>query len=270
MADSTLARAGARHEIDAILAELDALVDRATGAGLAPSDVVSMVNARAVRRIAMGPRPTVVVVGLFEDATRSYAERVAQQMGEAAQVAQVVLGAETGGDGDDAHADVDADAAARMRAADVIVTFASLVDRIGAVAPGVPVVAVRFIPAEATRLALASLDPMAKVAVVSRFADFLPVLELGVRRFAPHVEHFTATDMDAPDLARVLAGCDVVVMSTGAEAAGDLAPADAVRIEYRHIPDPGDVARLVLPYLAPAAEPVPDKDAAPRGRKEAS
>lgn len=261
VAESTLARAGARQEIDAILAKVDALVDRATSAGMTAADVVSMLNARAIHRVASGPKPTVVVVGLFADATRSYAERVAHQAGEAAYVSQVVLGTGPGS--------LEPDVIARMRSADLIVTFADLVENIEAIAPDTHIVAIRFIPAETTRMALASLDPMARVAVVSRFASFLPVLELGVRRFAPHVEHFTAMDINAPELADAVAQCDVVVMSTGAEAAGDMAPEEAIRIEYRHVPDPGDVARLVLPHLPPVTRPTPDS-AATGGRKEAS
>lgn len=242
VADSPLAQIAARDEIAATLTELDGLVDRIAAAGLEASDLLALLNARAIRRVAGGTRPSVLVVGLFNDATRSYAQRVAEQVGPAAIVTPLVLGTDPG--------QVDPPDAALLRGACLVVTFASLHERIAAIAPGTPIVSVRFIPAESTRMALASLDPMARIAVVSRFADFLPVLELGVRRFAPHVAQVTALDMAAPELGRVVAECDVVVMSTGAEAAADLAPRDAVRIEYRHIPDPGDLARLVLPRLA--------------------
>ena len=251
----------AREGIAGILDEMDRLVDRATEIGLPPADIVSALTARAVRRVARVPRPGFVVVGLFPDATRSYADCIAGQVGEAASVTPVVLGPEP--------AEPDPNAVLHLRGADLIITFASLNERIAAIAPETPIVGLRFIPAETTRLALASLDPMARVAVVSRFADFLPVLELGVRRFAPHVANVTALEFDAPGLAQAVAECSVVVASTGAEAAFDLAPPAAGRIEYRHIPDPGDVARLILPRLSCPGIPVPERPAR-GGRKEAS
>jgi hypothetical protein len=105
---------------------------------------------------------------------------------------------------------------------------------------------------------------MAKVGVVSRFAGFLPILTLGVRRFAAHLQKVTALVMDDPTLPEALAGCDVLVLSTGADAAAVYAPTGAAKIEYRHIPDPGDIDRLVIPFITNADE------SAERGRKEAS
>jgi len=61
--------------------------------------------------------------------------------------------------------------------------------------------------------------------------------------------------MDDLGLTALVASCDVLVLSTGAEAVSDLAPAAAVRIEYRHMPDPGDVERAVRPHLLSAAVP---------------
>ncbi|HVG47680.1 MAG TPA: GntR family transcriptional regulator [Rubellimicrobium sp.] len=251
VADAPLARPGPRAAAAALRADIDSLVDRALGAGLRAGDVLALLTARTVERLARGPRPSLVMVGLFPAATESYAARVAAQVGEAASVAPLVLGADPGGE------------AAALRAADLVITFPTLQARVAALVPGARVVPIRFIPAETTRLALAVIDPMARVAVVSRFADFLPVLELGVRRFAPHVPGVTALDMASPDLARAVRAADVVVLSTGAEEAGDLARPGAARIEYRHIPDPGDVERLVMPWLR-------DAGAALGQRKEAS
>jgi hypothetical protein len=91
---------------------------------------------------------------------------------------------------------------------------------------------------------------MARVGVVSRFADFSPVLNLGVRRFAAHVRDIVAVNLDDPQIAAVLADCDAVILATGADEA-PLAKPGAPRIEYRHIPDPGDIDRLVMPLVAP-------------------
>ena len=250
VADSPLARLGPRSAAAALCADIDSLVDRALGAGLGLEDVLALLTAQAVERFGGRSRPSLVMVGLFAAATESYAERVAAQVGEAASVTSLVLGP-----------DVDTDAAV-LRAANLVLTFPTLQARVAALVPGARVVPIRFIPAESSRMALAAIDPMARVAVVSRFVDFLPVLELGVRRFAPHVQNVVAMDMNSPDLAGAVGKADVVVLSTGAEAAGDLARPGAARIEYRHIPDPGDVERLVMPWLR--------GDAAEGRRKEAS
>ncbi len=92
----------------------------------------------------------------------------------------------------------------------------------------------------------------------------LPILTLGVRRFAAHVQTFSVVNMDDPELRSVIAQCDVLVLATGAEEVGRHARADTPIIEYRHIPDPGDIDRLVLPRLTRI------KSSAAQHRKEAS
>ncbi|MAC78544.1 MAG: hypothetical protein CML66_10845 [Rhodobacteraceae bacterium] len=258
VADCALTRFAASGEIDALLTQVDAVIDRAAASGLPPADIAAMLAARAIRRASGLRRPRFLMVGLFDAATRSYAARVSEQVGDRAQITPMVLTAQP-----------TEDEIALMRSADLIATFYSQHDRIARLAPDTPVVSLRFIPAESTRLALASLDPLARVAVVSRFAYFLPALELGVRRFAPHVANVSAMDLDAPDLAQAVSRADVLVLSTGAEAAAEFARPDAVQIEYRHIPDPGDVARLVLPHLTPQAEALNETVPAEGGRKEA-
>ena len=253
VADSALARVGA-HGPSHLWSNLDALLDHAGTLGLAADDLMSLVEARAEQRRRTGPPTRLVMVGLFSAATRSYAACVAAQLGELASVVPVVLGTEPG--------PVDPSDAAAIRRADMILTFEALEPRIAALDHDAPVVSLRFIPAESTRRALASIDPLARVAVVSRFADYLPVLEMGVRRFAPHVGSVVATDMSGDDVAAAVAACEVLVLSTGAEAAGALAPREAVRIEYRHVPDPADVDRLVRPRLRAAPAPVATPPAA--------
>ena len=92
----------------------------------------------------------------------------------------------------------------------------------------------------------------------------MPVLTLGARRFAAHVQDVVALTLDDPGLERQLADRDIVVISTGGEAALNLARPGVACIEYRHIPDPGDIERLVVPAVTPAIMP------AISGRKEAS
>jgi len=254
VANGPLANAARRQAAGDLRHRIDALIDHALGLGIGPTDVMAIVNARVAYRAGSGVQKRIVMIGLFADATASYADCVANQVGHLATVEPATLGAIRGEEA----------ALARVRAADLVLTFANLQGDVEALVPGGTVLSLRFIPSEATRMALASLDPMARVAVVSRFPDFLPILTLGVRRFAAHVQSFAALNMDDPDLAAVLAGCDVLVLATGADAVAQMARQDASKIEYRHIPDPGDIDRQVIPLISDTAEAVE------RGRKEAS
>lgn len=254
VAESPLARDTTRAEIRELRKDIDRVIDRALRAALRPADILTMINARVTYRLGAGGRRDVVMVGLFTEATESYARCIAGQVGHRAAVEATTL---------DTLASEES-ARARVAAADLVLTFANLREDIERLLPGAPVLTLRFIPSETTRLALASLDPMARVGIVSRFADFLPILTLGVRRFAAHVQNVTAHCLDEPGLKAALAGCDVLVLSTGADAATALVGPAVPTIEYRHIPDPGDVDRLVIPHLTHAGCPVA------ADRKEAS
>ena len=236
VADSPLARAARTPGIRELRDRIDGMVELARSLGVTPADVAALVNLRA-GRLAAVETPRIAMVGLFDDATRSYAACVAAQVGPLAQVEAATL-----------HAlETDGAVGDRVRGAGLILTFADLQARVEAVAGGVRTISLRFIPAEATRMALAALDPLDRVALVSRFAEFAPILTLGFRRFAAHVQTFEVLPME--DAAGLLDDRDVLVLSTGADAAARHAAPGTRIIEYRHIPDPGDIDRLVLPLL---------------------
>jgi hypothetical protein len=64
-----------------------------------------------------------------------------------------------------------------------------------------------------------------------------------------------ATVLEAPDLDVLLAKHDVVVYATGAEAVLERLPPGHTAIEYRHMPDPGDIERLVRPLVDSGTPP---------------
>ena len=263
VADSAVARMAAGPEIGRLRSAIDQVTDLAFGLGVRPEDIPGLINGRVAARLAQGRRKFIAMVGLFADATASYAERVTSQVGDHAVVEATTLD----------QIAADPDHGKRLRTADLVLTFANLQAAVTEALPGVPILSIRFIPSEATRMALASIDPMARVGVVSRFADFLPVLTLGVRRFAAHVRDIVAVNLEDPGIAALLAECDVVVLATGADAAAAMAKPGVLRIEYRHIPDPGDIDRLVMPLLSPSAaelSPVADGIVLIDPRKEAS
>ncbi|MEZ5777021.1 MAG: GntR family transcriptional regulator [Paracoccaceae bacterium] len=254
VAESSFGRIAGREEAPRLRRDIDSVIDLALRAGLKPADILAMINARVTYRLGAGRRKDIVMVGLFKDATASYARFVEDRVGHLASVEPATMDRLT----------ADAELRGRVAASDLVLTFSNLEEEIQRIVPGVKVLSLRFIPSEETRMALASLDPMAEVGVVSRFADFLPILSLGVRRFAAHLQGVTALAMDDPALPAALSDCDVLVLSTGADAAAVHARPDAQKIEYRHIPDPGDIDRLVIPFITKTDQP------AMGGRKEAS
>lgn len=267
VADSPQARLATGPDMARLRAGIDALTDQALNLGAAPEDIPGLIHARVTARLAQGRRQFIAIVALFADATASYAQRIAEQVGDHAVVEATTLDQIT----------ANPELGLRLRGADIVLTFANLQAAVTAALPGVPILSIRFIPSEATRMALASIDPMARVGVVSRFSDFLPVLTLGVRRFAAHVHDIVSSNLDDPGIGGRLADCDVVVLATGADAAAAMAKPGALRIEYRHIPDPGDIDRLVMPLLSPAfplqsplAEGIAQIDPQIGPRKEAS
>jgi DNA-binding transcriptional regulator YhcF (GntR family) len=239
VADSSQARMAARPAVSSLHRQIDELIDRVIEIGMRPADVAALINARLNYRTNLGDRVSVVMIGLFEEATASYARHVAAQLGSSVTVEPMII------------ADIQTDEAQRHRAAsaDLALTFANMHREVADLLPSTTVVSIRFIPSEATRLSLASLDPLARVLVVSRFPDFLPILKSGVQRFAAHVQNIASANLDDAHLEDAIRDADVVVFSTGAERIRDTVPATARALEYRHAPDPGDIERLVLPFV---------------------
>lgn len=235
------------HPIDRFKSRLNGLVEEAAALGIGWRELAALVqegadeaHQRSIRR--RGRALSIVFVGLFDEATASYVERIRSDLPEDERIAATTL----------ARIAADPVALAGVRAADLVLTFinraAELRVLLGEHAT-VPVVALRFIPSEATRRALAELDPRSRVALISTFPEFLPIMKAGVGRFAPHIAPPTATVLVDPQLEGFLSKADVAVVATGAEAALQRLPAHVHPILYRHVPDPRDIDRLVLPAL---------------------
>jgi len=244
VADSSQARMAAQPAVVSLHRQIDELIDRALDMGIRTGDLGALINARLSYRLNLGRRVSVVMIGLFSEATASYAKFIAARLGTGATVEAMTL--------DDVQRN--ADVRDRAGSADLALTFANRHREVSALLPNTKVVSIRFIPSEATRLALASLDPMARVTVVSRFPDFLPIIKSGVQRFAAHIQDIHAVVLDDPQIIEAIGKANGVVYSTGAEDASRIAKAGTQAIEYRHTPDPGDIERLVMPFVTQSGE----------------
>ncbi|MCB8838350.1 GntR family transcriptional regulator [Aurantimonas sp. VKM B-3413] len=247
IANSSQARMASRPEAIQLRRRIDALIDEGLAMGVRATDLASLVNSRLFYRTSLGRRTQVVMVGLFPEATASYARFIASRLGEAATVEPLTISA----------MQRNPEIRARGASADLAITFVNRQREVAALLPNTKVVSISFIPSEETRRSLASLDPLAKVAVVSRFPDFLPIMKAGVQRFAPHVPTIAATTVEEPDLAEIVERSSVVVYASGAESVLPLVGPDRPAIEYRHIPDPADIERIVHPIVRGSADSVP-------------
>lgn len=246
VAESGEPRRRPRTEIAEIQRRLDHLIDDAVAIGLTPADLTGMVQARLMQRRPRRPARTVVMLGLFRDATRAYAAAIQSRLPDGTAVQPLTMDELRG------------DESARRRAAEaeLVVTFPNRQREAAALLPDSRVIAIRFIPSEETRRALAGLDPLARLGIASRFADFLPIMKSGVQRFAPHVRQVAGAALGTPALDTVIDQSDVMVLSTGAESVLPRLRPGVRAIEYRHSPDPVDVDQQIVPLLSPEAEGV--------------
>lgn len=241
VAESGEPRQRPRTEIAEIQRRLDHLIDDAMAIGLTPADLTGMVQARLAQRRPQRRARIVVMLGLFRDATRAYAAAIQSRLPSGTAVQPLTMDELRGDD------------AARRRAAEaeLVVTFPNRQREAAALLPDSRVIAIRFIPSEDTRRALAGLDPLARLGIASRFADFLPIMKSGVQRFAPHVRQVAAAALGTPALDGVIDQSDVLVLSTGAESVLPRLRPGVRAIEYRHSPDPVDVDQQIVPLLSP-------------------
>jgi DNA-binding transcriptional regulator YhcF (GntR family) len=238
---SERARPALRPEAAELNKRIDALIDAGTAAGIRPAELVSLVSARAFYRDSIGVKTRIAMVGLYAEATDSYARFIAARLGSGVNVEPMTLAA----------IQADAELRARASSADLAVTFFNRLREVTAALPGTKVVAISFTPSEETRKALAAMDSLSRVAVVTRVPDFLPIMKAGVQRFAPHVAHLTGATLETRELGALLAASDVVVFASGAEEILPRLPDGAKAIEYRHAPDTAEIERVLVPLIKP-------------------
>ena len=250
VSDSYQARLTGRGDASGLHRHIDQLIDESRELGIRPAELVSLISARIFYRDSIGPRMRIVMIGIFPEATASYARFIAGRLGTGVTVEPLTVSA----------IEREAAAKARVNSADLAITFANRLREVSVLVPNTKVVAISFTPSEETRMALASLDSLASIAVVSRIPDFLPIMKSGVQRFAPHVREVAAATLETPGLDAMLAQATVVIYASGAESIMSRIPAGMQAIEYRHAPDTADIERVIVPILRAAGIQLPSAE----------
>ncbi|MBW6422303.1 GntR family transcriptional regulator [Rhizobium sp. XQZ8] len=242
VSDSQQARLAGRVDSIGLHRHIDDLIDESRALGIRSADLVSLVSARVFYRDAVGPRLRIVMIGLFQDATASYARFIAARLGRDVTVEPLTIAA----------LERDPKARALANSADLAITIANRHRDVTVLVQNPKVVTISFTPSEETRRALASLDSLARILVVSRFPEFLPIMKSGVQRFAPHVGEIVAAALETPGLDGMIAHATVVIYASGAESVLSDVPAGQQAIEYRHAPDTADIERVIVPIIRAA------------------
>jgi DNA-binding transcriptional regulator YhcF (GntR family) len=253
--DSLHTRLANRADASGIHRHIDQLIDESHALGIRSTELVSLITSRVFYRESVGPRFRIVMIGLFPEATASYARFIAARLGRGVTVEPLTVAA----------IEREPLAKARANSADLAITFANRHREVTGLVPNTKVVTISFTPSEETRLALASLDSLTSITVVSRFPDFLPIMKSGVQRFAPHVSEITAATLETTGLDALLTAASVVIYASGAESILSRLAEGTQAIEYRHAPDTADIERVVVPIIrAAGVQPQPAETPTPK------
>ncbi len=192
---------------------------------------------RLVTYTANAARVRVLFVGVYPEVTRAYVADLRRHLGPHDAVASTTFD-DIGGDGQP------------LDDYDMLITFAHRVsDLESVVPPGVPVASVSLMASERTRVALAEVDPLARMVLVSSVPEFVVTFRRAIERFASHVASVRTCVRGSDEVRRLVSDADVVVYATGSDEVLDGLPADIRAFEYRHVPDPVFVERKLIPAI---------------------
>ena len=225
----------------------DQFIEHARMMGMSVTDMTTLIQTR----INLHPRHVkhkLIMVGNFLSSTQDYAMLINQVLDDLVTVEATTVAILR-------ENDISRDLA---KNADMILTFAHRRREVMELLPGKQVVSISFIPSEETRRALASVNPLSHIVVVSIFPEFTLLMKAGVERFASHVQSITVINLDDPNLPELLTEADVLVYATGAESLSAQMAPEKICFEYRHIPDSGEIQRVIRPLLQHSMTPCHD------------
>lgn len=220
-------------------ADIGRLLNRAEHAGISSVALVGMVNAQAqLRQGAQGL--DIVFVAIFEGPGRAYVDAIMPHLLPADRVTLLTTAA----------LEEQSEARTACESADLVLTFVHRTAEVSALVPSANVMGLRFIPSDATRQALAALDPRSRVAAITHLEDYIAIMRPSVQRFAPHVNDIAVSWSHAPDLKAIIARSDAVIYATGADHVAAMVRPGTTCFEYRHMPDPAGLEADLEPRLA--------------------
>ncbi|KAB7895443.1 GntR family transcriptional regulator [Rouxiella sp. S1S-2] len=239
IADASSLLGSSSQNLDELHRHLDALINCGMLMGFSASDLGALVSNRFSERQRQLKKKTVFLIGNFIDAARDYAQCISETLGEIAQVEATTI------------TELKNDELLLQRAgdADLLLTFAHRRREVSVLLPGLPLLNISFIPSETTRRSLASLEPLTRTLVVSIFPEFTSLMTRGVERFAPHVTQVIVVHRDDPQLSELIKETDALVYATGAQDLTSQLSEGQQSFEYRHVPDAGEIQRVVVPLL---------------------
>ncbi|MBN14817.1 MAG: GntR family transcriptional regulator [Pelagibacterium sp.] len=227
------------NPLDALRADIGALIEKADNLGISTLSLISMINAQS-QFPRGGDGLSIVFVCIFEGPGRDYVEQIRPALAPEDKVRLITLDSLSGSD----------TLREACRKADLVLTFVNREAEVRSHVDSDNILGLRFIPSEQTRQNLARLDPRTKVAAITHFKEYIAIMRPSVREFAPHVSDIKVTWSSASDLEETLAQCTAVIFASGADHVAEHVPDGIPCFEYRHAPDPGAVENVLAPHLA--------------------
>ena len=224
-------------------AQLDTLIFQllaeAENSNLSRPDLLSLVDARANQQHS-SRAVKLALIGEFRSATRDYAAAFSPYLNQADMLHSYTF-QELANDESKRY---------EVERVDLVMTFSHRLTEVATLLHKKDnIVGFSVIPSERTRVALAQIDPLMNVGLISTFADFLHPLKSSVSQFAPHVTITQTAVVKTKQVERVIQACNVIVFATGAESILENIPYRTAAFEFRHVPDPKSIIHYVLPKI---------------------
>jgi DNA-binding transcriptional regulator YhcF (GntR family) len=226
-----------RSCLDELMTQVIHVADRD---GLTRSELIQRFHGFTAQVPSAAAPLQIVFVGVFANVTRAYVADLERHLRPSDTILATTFDEVIKGrPGSDA-----------VQQADLVLTFAHRIAEVKRVVPAsTPVATVKLIPSERTRVALAEIDPLSTLVIVSTVPEFLLSFRRAVARYAGHVDSVRAIVWDGDQVSASLGDADIVVYGTGSEAVLEGLPGHVRAFEYRHVPDPRQVERVLLPLI---------------------
>jgi DNA-binding transcriptional regulator YhcF (GntR family) len=219
-------------------ADIEALIGKAERLGITAMSLASMISVQArVQRSKAGLK--IMFVGTFERAARKHVENIRPVLSLNDTIDHATIH----------ELETLPVVRAKCAQADLVLTILHRAKEVEAMLRETPVLGLRFLPSEKTRLALATLDPRVRIVAVARLEQYVSIMRPSIKEFAPHVSKIEVIWSQAEDLDDALIRADVVIYASGAEHISHRVASGVECFEYRYAPDPASLEAVLVPRL---------------------